>query len=213
MTLLLVVGLVSTQALRSAKSAAHVVDNSRAHAEAREAAQRALRWCEDALPAVAVAAVGPPDGPAGQGLWAQASWWNDPAVVHVLTPDRMPPGRTASRPPECMAESGGVRPSGAYTVTARGFSDDSVFDPATGLQLRGARVWVQSIVRLAAELGGAPTGGPASDPPDDLEGPDLDADSDCVPGPSPGPVTESFRMAAGSRICERAWRLLITPPF
>ena len=166
LVLLVVIGLSSASALRSATSAEQAGNNIRLQYLAQQYAEAALRYCEAELlkpdgqrvaslrqanlPEVAVGAS------AAQSVWGQAASWG-PAGAGTASKTRPPEAWFSSSlsafslpfGPECLAEQqllpGEQR---ALVITARGFSPGYLADPLSGSTRAGAVVWLQSIVLL-----------------------------------------------------------------
>ena len=166
LVLLVVIGLSSASALRSATSAEQAGNNIRLQYLAQQYAEAALRYCEAELlkpddqrvatlrqanlPEVAVGAS------VAQSVWGQAASWG-PAGGGAASKTRPPEAWFSSSlsafslpvAPECLAEQqllpGEQR---ALVITARGFSPGYLADPLSGSTRAGAVVWLQSIVLL-----------------------------------------------------------------
>lgn len=181
MVMLVIIGLASAASMRNALSSDAVANSTRVQLQATEAAQIALRWCEQQVVAGNVAVV-PLQQPPAAGASAPTNWedigaWNPgasrraqavPAAFIQSATNTSGTTQTLSgwRAPECMAEcrrldtaegaisaatSAGCNNTGqheAVIVTARGFSPDYAEDAATGRQLSGSAMWVQSINRF-----------------------------------------------------------------
>lgn len=166
LVLLVVIGLSSASALRSATSAEQASNNIRLQHLAQQYAEAALRYCEAELlkpdgqrvatlrqanlPEVAVGAS------TVQSIWGQAASWG--VAGGGAASKTRPPEAWFSSPlsafalpfgPECLVEQqllpGQQR---ALVITARGFSPGYLADPLSGSTRAGAVVWLQSIVLL-----------------------------------------------------------------
>jgi len=151
--LLVVIGVSSAVAIRSALFSDLVSHNMRAQSTAMQAAELALRWCEQQAMAQPV--------PAGFQVqpvvnFDEANRWNDAANWAAMA-NTVPVGVLGgdvnyATPPQCIVErvefpslSDKPRPELAFQVTARGFSPD--FQRVGGNSAAGSEVWLQSIVR------------------------------------------------------------------
>ncbi len=156
LVLLLVMGLTTGMAMRSAVTTQKVGAALRLDSVAQQAAEAALRACEDEI-----------DKPPGQGApelanldtlpaqpvdqlrWSQFSWWaptppQADQVVRYVPPNVVPPGTPN---PECLVERMSLSTNQpAIVVTVRGFSPGYTFDPSTGQTLSGQVVWLQSFL-------------------------------------------------------------------
>jgi Tfp pilus assembly protein PilX len=161
--LLVVIGISSTVAIRSAMVGDQVTNNMRTQNLALQAAELALRYCEDQVlgvtGAVSVKAAGNTGGD-NPTDWATLSRWDGttPQAVSVPTSLLTATASTSTtsisytRAPQCMVEElrfpqqRGAIPERAFLVTARGFSPDYRRD-AGGNAAAGSEVWLQSTVR------------------------------------------------------------------
>jgi Tfp pilus assembly protein PilX len=160
--MLVVIGLTSAAVMRGVLNTDLVSENSRRQAQAMQAAQAALRYCENQVlngsqtPAAAAATVAAEN-------WQTWSNWSstDTAISRATVTQAYLTGgstdalqhRYASGKaplPECMAQYRSIAGGDVVVITSRGFSDDyrakSDDDDATG-----AVVWLQSIIQLSAE--------------------------------------------------------------
>ncbi|WP_146076034.1 pilus assembly PilX family protein [Caldimonas caldifontis] len=151
--LLVVIGVSSAVAIRSALFSDLVSHNMRAQNTAMQAAELALRWCEQQALAQPV-----PPGFQVQPVvnFDEADRWNNAANWAVMA-NTVPAAVLGGEvnyvtPPQCIVErvefpslSDKPRPELAYQVTARGFSPD--FQRVGGNSAAGSEVWLQSIIR------------------------------------------------------------------
>lgn len=165
LVMLVVIGLASVAVMRTIMNDDLVSENNRRHAQAMQAAQNALRYCEEAVrtnvmtPAAAAASV---DAEAWHtfNLWKSGSGtlagggpvYPTDAFLNSSN------ARTSSRyganrapRPQCMAQNRTL-PDGqaSIVVTARGFSDNFAAHATTGETIAGAVVWLQSVIALTA---------------------------------------------------------------
>ncbi len=172
--LLVVIGLTSAAAMRSATLAERSVNNVRLENLAQQHAEMALRYCESEmykLPADRVQALqsvdraappAPEDGDWKKPpTWTGASpaslavppgWWARANVTGALpvapASAASAPAAVVPRPPRCFVEQVNLPSSSqnAYLVTARGYSPDFDEDPGTGVTRKGGSVWLQSLL-------------------------------------------------------------------
>lgn len=175
--LMVVIGLTSAAAMRSATSGQRLTNNVRAENVAQQYAESALRFCESelqrpdpALPATQArpnsllrAVIPVQDINAGaQTIWGNTVAWTGPAGVGpAITRTTLNQAQYATaglssylpaKAPECLAEVqtiGGATPFNVTVVTARGFSSDYRAD-AAGNTIQGSVVWLQSILNMCA---------------------------------------------------------------
>jgi type IV pilus assembly protein PilX len=158
--LLVIISLVAVVAIKGSVSSEQVSNNLRTNAVAMQAAETALRFCENELLSGATTLVVNElalDGSeAVPTLWATKSNWTDltsNTATSAVVNSADAAGRTLGTLPRCMIEryplvtlqGGPTRES--YLVTARGFSPD--YSVSSGGQvLSGGEVWLQSILRF-----------------------------------------------------------------
>jgi type IV pilus assembly protein PilX len=163
LVMLVVIGLASVYTMRQSINADSIGQNVRSEALAQEAAQIALRHCENLATQQADTIKLFEDDVSGQGHWNTLGNWrgNQPASVPTtLTDDDIANASASFKPttlPQCMAEfmnlPAGDNGERAVLVTARGFSPDYAADDQ-GETERGAVVWVQSTLQLLPVAGG-----------------------------------------------------------
>ena len=155
--MLVIIGMSSALLARNSLSADQVSANVRAEAQASEAAQIALAYCEtEATKATADSAI-TIKPQQGTPVWKTFSHWMESAgsanAPVTLTEEQLATTTTAfkaNKMPQCMAEyeTAGASSDQVVVVTARGFSPDYSED-TDGRTTSGSVVWVQSILRLA----------------------------------------------------------------
>ena len=171
MIMVVIIGLTSAAAIRSATSGEKLTNNIRMQNLAQQYAEAALRYCEaevskadgvrvatlkDAVIPTTAYVVGQPTFQTAPH-WANTVSWTGAAgsgaasstrtVVPVANLVSLSSSLTPSTRPECVAERQGM--AGATTalvITARGFSPDYVATPVTGVTANGSVVWLQSIL-------------------------------------------------------------------
>lgn len=175
LVLVLVMSLLGTFAIRNATQSERSVNGVRSAEISREAAETALRFCEQV-------AIFDADGkdytaygtaseqlrgkiiatPVTSEIDASASWrvpasWTGTNVIKVPQPYFMKFDGSApdakvpqlNNAPLCLIQklqSTGVPPLKGYLITGRGFANNARFDPATGKTSQGAEAWLQSVL-------------------------------------------------------------------
>jgi Tfp pilus assembly protein PilX len=160
--MLVVIGLASVAVMRTALNTDVISDNNRVHAQAMQAAQAGLQYCEAQISAKALipTAAATTGGEAWQTF---ANWVKDPTTsatdpsaakqvpaTFVTSSDvNAATRRTGRELPRCMAQYRTVTGStnNIVVITARGFSDNYAQD-TVGHTQAGAVVWLQSIIQL-----------------------------------------------------------------
>ncbi|MGC4059578.1 MAG: hypothetical protein QM749_01450 [Aquabacterium sp.] len=152
LVMLVVIGLASVAIMRNVMSTDVISDNNRLNAQAMQAAQAALRYCETHVTALDAVA-----DPADES-WHDFGNWNANSGTNVATnvptdfvtsaDNSVTKRKTDRKAPQCMAQKRSLTGTAEVTVvTARGFSDNYVQDTAGHTQ-SGAVVWLQSIVKF-----------------------------------------------------------------
>lgn len=169
--LLAIVSVLAALSTRNAASAENVSGNVRLTELATQAAELALRHCEDSVADVIAVDAGAtptydttfrlqdilPNGM--ESAWeTPAGWDTADAHVYVLPLNRLnQPDLTATfkRPPECMVArtpfvlpSGAISTTTAFVITARGFGPDVQATDADRRRPVGSEVWLQSHIEL-----------------------------------------------------------------
>ena len=176
--MLVVISLLATLSMRNATSSESISGNVRTTELATQAAEIALRYCEDAvvqinggagtlttLPVIQAFA-SPPLWSAKNGSGGLTNWDGNtssvaPAGPILVIPDgsinQAGAGVTFKRPPECMVErmqmadtTTTVTVAKTYVITARGFGPDVAADTG-GTRPRpqgGSEVWMQSTIEI-----------------------------------------------------------------
>lgn len=160
--LLVVITLVALLAVQGSISGEQVSRNLRVNAVANQAAETALRLCEDDILAVTTTLVInrlPETGTATiPSLWASTATWSNALMANTVTTADFNSANAAARTvtsavlPQCVIEEypiltaqGGI-PRQSYLITARGFSADYRVN-GSGQVVSGSVVWLQSILR------------------------------------------------------------------
>ncbi len=156
LVLLLVMGLTTGMAMRSALVTQKVGASLRLDSIAQQAAEAALRVCEDELlkdSSQRVPEIGDVEQLAALPMdrlnWSNFNFWKLAPPQAGLVARYAPPGTapTGAPNPECLVErvsltNGEV----AIVVTARGYSPGFTADAADGHTLSGQVVWLQSFL-------------------------------------------------------------------
>lgn len=169
--LLAIVSILAAFSTRNATSAENASGNVRLTELAMQAAEIALRHCENSVAEViAVDAGATPSYPTSftlanilpegsESTWETAAAWDAPAApVYVLPLSQLnQPDLTTTykRPPECMVArlpfvmpSGAISTTAAFVVTARGFGPEVPAADANRTRPIGSEVWLQSHIEL-----------------------------------------------------------------
>lgn len=163
--LLVVISMVAITTLKSSISGEQVSKNMRTNAVALQAAETALRLCEDAVrkgsTKIGTANFIKLDVPetltSGDSptQWKTRGNWGSSSTVVNLIPNAQAVvnGMRPVPQPRCMVEQyrlprldPDLTLSDPYLVTAVGYSSDYLVD-ASGNAIAGAEVWVQSVLR------------------------------------------------------------------
>lgn len=168
LVMLVVISLLATYSIRGALSGESVAGNVRTTQMASQAAEIALRYCEDgvinnvrngtATPFTIQAATSSPLGV------STTVWDASRTGVYVLPSSAVNGTVTYKRMPECIAEqvatvnaaSTGLTYTATFLITAHGFGpevascDPSIAPPASGACSRpsGSEVWLQSTLEV-----------------------------------------------------------------
>jgi len=154
LVMLIVIGMVSVNMMRSALSTDQVSNNVRSEALASEAAQIALAYCESEILKASGAAV-TIKAKTTPATWTSLDNWDlesGTAAPKTLTSTQMIEANAsfkANKMPQCMAEYSTAANGTDQTVivTARGFSPDYTVDDNNNTA-SGSVVWLQSILRV-----------------------------------------------------------------
>lgn len=161
--LLMLISGVAVFTIRGSISGEQVSNNIRSSTAALQAAETALRFCEQG-----VLSSGTPvkvnmtgldvDSAVPPSLWAtRANWTASTTLVNTVTTafanSSNAAGRSLNKMPLCIVENwelqtagSNARPRPSYLITARGFSQDYAVN-GSGVVIAGSEVWVQSILR------------------------------------------------------------------
>ena len=163
--MLVIISILATYSIRSATSTEAVAGNVRTTQLASQAAEIALRYCEDAVeqtfaptPTVVVT----PLAYANPPRWKTMTNWDGgssgitgPNAIIVIPSAALGGTSTYKRAPECMIEAMQVLNStnvltttSTYVITARGFGPEVAAADGSRSRPSGSEVWVQSTLEL-----------------------------------------------------------------
>ena len=173
--LIVILSLLGTFAIRNATQSERSVNGIRSAQVAREAAETALRFCEQisifdsndqdysewgtsGLRAKIVAAPITSEQDA-TAAWRSANYWKSSSTNMIEVPAAYFKKHSNSSvatdaaqlqtAPRCLIqriESTSTPDLRGYLITARGFANSAKFDPSTGVTSQGAESWMQSIL-------------------------------------------------------------------
>ena len=165
--MLVILSMLATLSIRNATSSESVSGNARTTLLATQAAEMALRYCEQGLVQAHTGALVPLDPtklptrlPYDADVtprWKTLSVWDDDSADVFVVPSTIVNHDAASvtypRAPECMVErmqvvnsAGNLTDTSTYVITARGFGPDET--GASKTRPTGSEVWMQSTVEL-----------------------------------------------------------------
>lgn len=169
--MLVIISLLATFSIRNATSTEAVAGNVRTTQLATQAAEIALRYCEDGVtqsfattptftitPSFILSAQDPPR--ALQKIGNNLDYWDTAtSVAHnaiiVIPTSALGGSATYSRPPECLIEavqvlnsSGALSTTSTFLITARGFGPEVGAASADRKRPTGSEVWLQSTIEF-----------------------------------------------------------------
>ncbi|MGH6647476.1 pilus assembly PilX family protein [Aquabacterium sp.] len=166
LVMLVIIGLTSAAVMRNSLNADMVSQNSRRQTQATQAAQMALRYCENlAINSIPLNTYVKAAAAAGtEELWKVFANWPAPSspvatsspsattgLVSVPNSVLAPNANTSTDKfrfaPQCMSQYRTVGSKNLVVVTARGFSSD--YQETSGRTESGSVVWLQSILRVS----------------------------------------------------------------
>lgn len=168
LVMLVVISLLATSSIRNTVSSEAVSGNVRTTQLANQAAEIALRYCEEAVIANVKSSAPLPANDDGDLLTILSpvtppravdptNWDKVSTDVFPIPEDRvnLATSETFRRLPECMVErvevvnatSSGLTTTSTYLITARGFGPEVPNDPARG-RPDGSEVWLQSTIEI-----------------------------------------------------------------
>jgi type IV pilus assembly protein PilX len=165
--LLVVISLVTAMNVRNATSSEAVAGNVRTTQLAMQAAEIALRYCEDSVSSIVsgtgtfttTMALSNIQAYSATPRWTSTTLWDSSPSVAFVLPTNSVNGSgvsaTYARMPECMVEnmpkadaSGASTATKTYVITARGFGPEVDAANATRDRPKGSEVWLQSTIEL-----------------------------------------------------------------
>lgn len=171
--MLVIISLLATFSLRNASSTEKVSGNVRTTQLASQAAEIALRYCEEAVVQISSGTGTLASLPAVQPYTTFPLWnikdasgvltnWDGAAsaippvfVIPASSVNQSTATTTFHRPPECMVESmqvigssGTPTTTSTYVITARGFGPEVSAADAGRSRPVGSEVWMQSTIEL-----------------------------------------------------------------
>jgi type IV pilus assembly protein PilX len=162
--MLVIISLLATLSIRSAVSSETVSGNVRTTMLAGQAAEIALRYCEEATVQIYSGTGTLPSLPVILDYAAPSRWqdtaanWDistSPAFVVPAASVNQAGSVTFARFPECMIErmpvvdsAGTVSKTSTYIITARGFGPEVPAVDAARARPTGSEVWMQSTIEL-----------------------------------------------------------------
>lgn len=151
LVVLVIIGLMSASIMRGALSSDLIANNARVQTLASQAAQIALRYCEDQTTAnVVTIHLEPVVDLEENHAWHTFSNWSDANIVNEVPDDYLQSANSTHTPakaPQCIVQQMVVGGKTVFQVTARGFSPDYSADES-GYTNTGSVVWLQSVVSL-----------------------------------------------------------------
>ena len=159
--LLVVVSLLAATAVRNSDSNEAVAGNVRTTELAMEAAEIALRYCEDLVLKIPKSPEEETDDKAKRNHWAsRENWDKKPDMVYVFPLDLLKQSniqKTYSRSSECMFEKifmpkeivqTSTNGSRFYLVTARGFGPEVAEVDKNRSRPVGTEIWLQTHIEI-----------------------------------------------------------------
>ncbi len=169
MILLIVISMLAVTSLRNSGSNEVVAANVRTTELATQAADIALRHCENSVIELVTTNAGRTSTGYSTAItnanlltattpanWTVTSNWDgSSSTLAYILPTSLVGTSTYKRPPECMIEHLAIMPAGSgvvnntasYVITARGFGPEVASDPNHG-RPSGSEVWLQSQIEL-----------------------------------------------------------------
>lgn len=167
LVMLVVISLLTTLSIRSAVSSESVSGNVRTTEMATQAAEIALRYCEEAVVQIASGTVTFTATPTIIAHDANFPRWNkttttwdiSPSDAFVIPTGYVNYGGTAAdtykRRPECLVErmavvgsTGVLSTTSTYVITARGFGPEVRAANSARSRPQGTEVWMQSTIQI-----------------------------------------------------------------
>jgi Tfp pilus assembly protein PilX len=162
LVMLVVISLLTTLSIRSAVSTESVSGNVRTTELASQAAEIALRYCEDAVVTFQATGAGPltplpfqdpPRWKSTSGTWDVSP--SDAYIVPLTSVNQATGNATYKRAPECLVErmpvvtaAGVLSNTSTFVITARGFGPEVPLANAARSRPQGSEAWMQSTIEL-----------------------------------------------------------------
>lgn len=162
--MLVIISILATLSIRNATSSEKVSANVRTTELASQAAEIALRYCEEAVQQITSGTGTLTSLPtvldyASPPAWQTITNWDGstsaPFVIPDISVNQVDANVTFNRYPECLVEkvqvvdaAGAVSTTSTYTITARGFGPEVPAVTAARLRPTGSEVWMQSTIEL-----------------------------------------------------------------
>ena len=171
MILLIVISILAVTSMRNSASTEALAGNVRTTELATQAADIALRHCEQSVielvsvaggatptysTTITLANIQPVTTPPN---WQNMSLWDGTSAAVLVLPNSLinlsGGTSTFNRPPECMIENlpvilstGALNTTASYVITARGFGPEVAATGGTRVRPVGSEVWLQSTIQL-----------------------------------------------------------------
>ena len=162
--MLVVISLLATLSIRNAVSTESVSGNVRTTQLSTQAAEIALRYCEEATVQIvfgtgSLTALPTIQNFATPQLWQNTANWDSVGSVAFVLPaasvNETSGTTTFKRPPECMVErmqvvasGGAVSTATTFIITARGFGPEVAAADSARSRPAGGEAWLQSTIEL-----------------------------------------------------------------
>jgi Tfp pilus assembly protein PilX len=167
--LIVILSLLGTFAIRNATQSERSINGIRSAEVAREAAETALRFCEQVAifdgdgkdyteygtsglrDKIIATTIGSESDPAA--AWRTEANWTDSSNAIQVPPDYFKKDTGGTSPlttaPRCLIqkiETTSTPKLTGYLITARGFANNAKYTPTTGKATQGAESWMQSVL-------------------------------------------------------------------
>lgn len=177
--MLVVVSMLAVLSMRNSSSTEAISGTVRTTSLATQAAEIALRYCEESTRVVmgtsafvttfSAANVLSPLVPGSTPAWQNLSTWDSSSTATFVLPTEAVKqsviAATYSRMPECMVQplptliSGALSNTTTFVITARGFGPDVAVANASRSRPVGTEVWLQSTIELGSSATSSSGGG------------------------------------------------------
>jgi Tfp pilus assembly protein PilX len=162
--MLVIISILATLSIRNATSSEKVSANVRTTELASQAAEIALRYCEEAVLQITSGTGTLTSLPtvldyASPPAWQTITNWDGSTSAPFVIPDtsvnQEDANITFNRYPECLVErvqvldaTGVVSTTSTFTITARGFGPEVAAVTAARVRPTGSEVWMQSTIEI-----------------------------------------------------------------